>query len=433
MDPISFAASVAALIGVLSKTKNYLSAVKNASAERKALFQEAAGLLPILISLQNKVEEHESFESCSEGIRVLATEYGALDQLREALSQLATILNPGRSGIKNIADSLSWQFDKKLCGEILEKIERVKSWINLALQDDIHKLVHAIKADTAGIDLVKERMSDLHIREKMKERNDVLAWFSPLNFFQWQQDIFRRRAEHTGEWLIDVPAFQSWVAGSECTLCCWGFREYTVLQSLFVNLTIAAGVGKSILASVVVDYLRNIFKATYSFSVAAAYCNFKDKEIQSPENLLAGLCVQVLGDSEPLPEILVQLHGRHASKRTRPSLKDVLDVFKEAMKHFETTYLIVDALDECSSEVRGVLLQELKSLQPRVRLLVTTRPPINYVAEKATIEIRASRGDLEKYIKSRIAESNKLSSLLRGRPKLLGDVCNNVIDKAGEM
>lgn len=227
MDPTSFAASVAALIGVLLKTVTYLKDVKNASTERKTLSQEAAGLLSVLISLQNKVDDHESLESCSEGIRILATEYGPLDLLREALGQLAVILKPGKSGVKNMAGTFSWPFDKKLCEEILKKVERVKSRINLALQGDIHKLVHAIKADTAGINLVMEHMSNLNVKEDMRERNNILTWFSPLNFFQIQQDIFRRRAEHTGEWLIDAPAFQNWVAGWERTLCCWGFREYT--------------------------------------------------------------------------------------------------------------------------------------------------------------------------------------------------------------
>ncbi|KAI4124244.1 MAG: hypothetical protein LQ338_004901 [Usnochroma carphineum] len=409
MDPINFAASVAALIGVLSKTISYLSAVKDASTERKALSQEAAGLLSVLISLQNKVEDHESLESCSEGIRILATEYGPLDQLREALKQLAQRLKPQKKGIKKFAGTLIWPFDKKQCEEMLKKVERVKSRINLALQGDIYKLVHEIKADTAGIDLVKEHMSDLHIRENMRERNDILTWFSPLNFFQSQQDKFGRRAKDTGQWLIDAPRFQNWIAGSN------------------------SGVGKSILASVVVDYLRNVFVATYSYGVAAAYCNFKERDIQSPENLLAGLCVQVIDGSKTVPEILVQLHKSHASKRTRPTLEDVLDVLKEVVKHFKTTYLIVDALDECPSEVRDILLQKLKALQPMIRLLVTTRPTIDQFAENATIEIRASHGDQEKYIHSRVASGSRLSSLLQRRTRLLSEVCNKVIDKASGM
>lgn len=206
-----------------------------------------------------------------------------------------------------------------------------------------------------------------------------------------------------------------------------------MLQSLLVSLTVVAGAGKSILASVVVDYLRNTLKATCSFSVAAAYCNFKERELQSPENLLAGLCVQIIDESRPLPKVLVQLHECHVSKRTRPSLDDVLNVFNEVVRHFETTYLIVDALDECLSATRDILMRELKSLQPMIRLLVMTRPNIDQFTENATIEIRASHGDLDKYIQSRIASNSKLSSLLQGRTGLLGDICNKVIDRASGM
>lgn len=232
MDPTNFAASIVALIDALSKAIKYLRAVKNASKERKALSQETAALLPILISLQNTVEDHESLESCSEGIRILATEYGPLDLLQEALSQLATVLSPEESRMKNLAGTLTWPLDRKLCGEILKKIERGTLMINLALQGDIYKLVHEIKADTAGINLVTEHMSNLNIKEDMKERDNILTWFSPLNFFQIQQNMFWRRAKTTGEWLVDAPGFQDWLAGSVSTLCCSGIREYHVCSNL---------------------------------------------------------------------------------------------------------------------------------------------------------------------------------------------------------
>ncbi|KAL8895571.1 MAG: hypothetical protein Q9207_008114 [Kuettlingeria erythrocarpa] len=430
MDPASFVASVVTLIGVVTKTINYLNDIKNASTERKALSREAAGLLPILTSLKSEVEDHESFDSCSEGIRTLATEHGPLNLLQEALSQLATVLKPEKGRMKNLAGTLIWPLDKKLCEEILKKIERGALMINLALQSDIHKSVRVIGAHTASI---QEHVSDLHVRGNTRERNDILLWFSPLNFSQVQQSIFGRRTNHTGEWLIDAPDFRNWIAGSEPTLCCSGIREYACPTPILLSLTIVAGAGKSVLASVIVDYLRNAFKASYSYSVAAAYCNFKERVSQSPENLLAGLCVQLIDEFKPLPETLVQLHGRHASKRTSLSLNDVLDVFKEVLKHFETTYLIVDALDECSWETRDILLRELKSLQPIIRLLVMTRPNIDQFAENATIEIRASHSDLDKYIQSRIASQPKLSSLLQGRTKLLEDIRSKVIDKASGM
>ena len=182
-----------------------------------------------------------------------------------------------------------------------------------------------------------------------------------------------------------------------------------------------------------VDHLRNVFVSTTSYSVAAAYCNFKERGVQSPENLLAGLCLQVIEDQAPVPDILTRLYGLHTSKRTRPTLDEILDVFKEAVKQSEVTYIIVDALDECSSEVRDVLLQKLKSLQPMIRLLITARPTIDHIVESVTIDIHAIRSDLEKYILSRIANSSRLSGLIQGRPSLARDVCDKVIEKASGM
>ncbi|KAL8716489.1 MAG: hypothetical protein Q9225_006190 [Loekoesia sp. 1 TL-2023] len=418
MDPVNFAASIGTLIGATAKAVKYLNCVRNASNERKTLSREATDLLPVLVRLKNQVDEPKQSEPWFESLNLLATEEGAFDQLQEALEKLTEKLKPEK-GIKNIARNFIWTLDKDECDETLRKIERVKSRINLALQGDIHKLTQAIKADTAGIDTIKERVSELHISEDAKRRQEILRWFSPLNFFKTQQDIFRRREEGTGKWLIDSPDFQDWVGGSQHTLCCSGIP----------------GAGKSVLASIVVDYLRSHSAPGVSFGVAAAYCNFKEQDTQSPENLLAGLCEQLMDDSEVLPDTLVKLYETHKGKQTRPTLKDVLSVFEELAKRFSTTYLIVDALDECLPDVRHVFVRELKSLQPMTRLLATTRPIDSIISqfdEDTTIEVRASYGDLEKYIKSRL-ESRRLSTLHKGQTKLLEDICNNVIDKANGM
>lgn len=200
-------------------------------------------------------------------------------------------------------------------------------------------------------------------------------------------------------------------------------------------LTFVAGAGKSVLASIVVDYLRNHSALGGSFGVAAAYCNFKEQDMQSPENLLTGLCVQLMDDSEVLPDTLVKLYETHKGKQTRPTLQDVLSVCEELAKRFSTTYLIVDALDECSSDVRHVLVRELKTLQPMTRFLATTRPIdsiTSYFDGNAMIQIRASYTDLKKYLTSKLA-SSRLSILLQGQTKLLEEICNNVIDKANGM
>ncbi|KAL8940048.1 MAG: hypothetical protein Q9216_003022 [Gyalolechia sp. 2 TL-2023] len=136
MDPVSFAASVTALVGVTTKTIQSLIDVKNAPKERQALSREAADLLQVLIRLSNQVDEPREFGSWKEGLKLLATEHGAFDQLRQALEKLTEKLTP-RKGIKEVVHSLVWTLDKKECEETLKKIERVKTRISLALQDEI--------------------------------------------------------------------------------------------------------------------------------------------------------------------------------------------------------------------------------------------------------------------------------------------------------
>lgn len=134
MDPISFAASIAAIIGVTAKTIQCLVDVKNAPSERQALSREATDLLQLLVRLNNLTEQQAG--CWNDSLKLLATEHGALEQLRESLEKVAQKLKP-RAGIKKVVRTLAWTLDKKECDEALKKIERVKSRISLALEDDI--------------------------------------------------------------------------------------------------------------------------------------------------------------------------------------------------------------------------------------------------------------------------------------------------------
>ena len=83
-----------------------------------------------------------------------------------------------------------------------------------------------------------------------------------------------------------------------------------------------AGAGKSVLASVVVDHLRNKHQGSHggtgrSVGVAVAYCDFKETRTHDAANLLAGLGMQMIVDHIPIPETLTKIHQSHRSKQTR--------------------------------------------------------------------------------------------------------------------
>ncbi|KAL8698451.1 MAG: hypothetical protein Q9201_006562 [Fulgogasparrea decipioides] len=426
MEAVGLPASIAQLVSLTTKTIKYLNSVRDAQDERTQLYREASSLLPLLVTLQTQVEEAKGPESWLENVRVLGVKNGPLDQLKDALEQLAKKLKP-KKGVKEAARALIWTLDKGYCQDVLQTIERVKSRITLALQGDALKLARAIKADTAGIAVLDERVSglaqnvdSLRLKGDANERENMLGWLSPLNFLKTQQDIFSRRQEGTGQWLIDSTQFQNWVTGSERIMCCSGIP----------------GAGKSILASFVVDFLRNTLPKEHLIGIAAVYCNFKERDTQTLDNLLAGLCMQLTHESLPLPDALVKQYHAHHSKGTRPSLEGILQIFEEAAKSFGTVYLVIDALDECLEEVRNDFIPQLKSLPLNVKLLVTTRFVIgvtNGFKDGIKLEIRANHADMEKYIRSRIKINSRLERHTLGRTTLVSEICDSVIAKAEGM
>ncbi|KAL8972865.1 MAG: hypothetical protein Q9197_002595 [Variospora fuerteventurae] len=438
MDPVSAVASVVALVGVTLKTVKYVNNMTDVSKERQSLSQESADLLQMLTGLRNMIEDPRRSTTSLNGITRLLAAKGPLDQLREALEQLNNKVKAKR-GVQKYARVLVWPHVKEDCKEVLDRMERYlravahnDSELLRALADNNNELLYAIQTETAaGIDTIKKGVAGLQIREDgtvilefsemdatpdssllVEERRRTLGWLSPLNFFKTQQDIFARREGDTGQWIIDSPDFHDWFAGPN------------------------PGAGKSVLASIVVDFLQNTATSDRRRAVAAVFCNFKETTVQSPENLLGSLCIQALHQDVPIPTVLQELYKSHKAKQTRPTLEDINRVFVEIGKLFDDLYLVVDALDECSSDARSFLTQKLKSLSSNSRLLVTTRP-IDDITQKFTsgrvIQIRASDGDLEKYINAKLQSSSRLSTLLQGQHTLEKEISDGIIAKANGM
>ncbi|KAI4260459.1 MAG: hypothetical protein L6R42_004057, partial [Xanthoria sp. 1 TBL-2021] len=186
------------------------------------------------------------------------------------------------------------------------------------------------------------------------------------------------------------------------------------------------------------DFLRKkVQTTTNAIGVAAIYCNFKEGQMQTPENLLAGACVQLANTlSGPLPRALVDIYEGHSRLKTRPTSTEVLKVLDSTVHEFDTVYLVIDALDECSEQVRDRFLTQMDALPVNTRRLVTTRHVdsiVNRYYDCPKIEIRATDVDLKNYITSRIASSNRLMRHVREDPVLERAICEKVTSKADGM
>jgi hypothetical protein len=139
MDPVTivgFIASIVQLIDATSKVVKYLNSVADAPKDRVALAREASGLLPLLIDLRHRVEESRPTDPWYAGVRALGGDAGPLEQLRERLEKLARKLKP-KGGVKKVGMALRWTLDKSDIDSNISGIERLKSLVNLSLQNDL--------------------------------------------------------------------------------------------------------------------------------------------------------------------------------------------------------------------------------------------------------------------------------------------------------
>jgi hypothetical protein len=101
----------------------------------------------------------------------------------------------------------------------------------------------------------------------------ILDWITPIDYASQQSDFISRRQAGTGQWLLHSAEFHEWVEADKQILFCPGIP----------------GAGKTILTSIIVDELTTRFYENKSVGIAYLYCNFRRKDDQEVQDLLASL------------------------------------------------------------------------------------------------------------------------------------------------
>ncbi|KAJ7020740.1 ankyrin repeat domain-containing protein [Mycena alexandri] len=241
-----------------------------------------------------------------------------------------------------------------------------------------------------------------------------LDWFSPINFFLRHADISQVREKGTGRWLLAANVFQQWKSQFGRTLWCRGIP----------------GAGKTILVSMVVDYLSAECQNTQDIGVACIYLNYKEADNQTPSKLLAGLWRQLVLNRD-IGSDVKKLYQQHREKGTAPSLEEVASVLSASLKEFSKVFLIIDAMDEYPEFQQHVLLKYLAAMGSNVNLMITSRQNISPQAfsfeNLQTLDIHATKEDLESYIDAQINFSPCLTEHIEEKPELREDIHAKII------
>lgn len=226
------------------------------------------------------------------------------------------------------------------------------------------------------------------LREPHTE-HPVLDWLSIVDFVTQQRDVLARRQAGTAHLMFESRRFVGWIHGHHKTI-------------LFTGIP---GVGKTMAAAIAAEHV--IQRKRFGVGVAGVFCNHRSQTSQGVSSLLATLLRQLVQDRSDLLPIVNHLYDENKATSSRPSRNSLSTALLQVCLDHPCTYIIVDALDECSDQygARSQLIEQLQWLQTRadVRLLFTSRPipeVTTSVKADATLRVRNSGDDIARYVRS---------------------------------
>ncbi|KAI0864284.1 hypothetical protein F4860DRAFT_465757 [Xylaria cubensis] len=208
------------------------------------------------------------------------------------------------------------------------------------------------------------------------------------------------------------------------------------------------GCGKTVLASTIIENLRNDKNSLQG--LLYFYFGFNDAKKQHLNDALRSLIKQLYlkrYDVRNHLDLLIEEDG------SQPSLKKLVETFRHMIKEISEIWIVLDALDECPAFVQDVvgnehprreLLSWIKNLwnsQMNIHLLITSRPEqdIKEAIEscpcnKTIVPIQNDLvgEDIRAYIHTRVREHQGLKRW-QSHPEVQKEIESQLIEKAGGM
>ncbi|KAG8825907.1 hypothetical protein FRC18_010190, partial [Serendipita sp. 400] len=195
---VGVVSSVIAFTGVAQKTISAIGDFRSATKERDDILRRLSNVEVNLKKLDAVLSKFDSNDPDLDTIRQ------HLEDFKCTIQNLTDRLKPSEnaSGL-SILERLSWVVKGK--GQAKEDSTKIEEFDQL--------LAKWLSLDTW--DKVRKHAYD-------EERQKILDWLSPINFFARQNEIFSTRQPDTGTWLLESSEFQKWKSGEAKTLWCVG-------------------------------------------------------------------------------------------------------------------------------------------------------------------------------------------------------------------
>ncbi|TFK72116.1 hypothetical protein BDN72DRAFT_876711 [Pluteus cervinus] len=226
-----------------------------------------------------------------------------------------------------------------------------------------------------------------------------------VSYLESHGEASRRTDEETGGWLLDTKVFQDWS---------------NAIGEVKAILAVGdPGVGKTCLVSLVIEHLQR----TYPTQVAYFYFHSQEAEAQTPNKIVSSLLKQLLSTYSSLPDLAIRLYDQ--LDQGIPQLEVLVTTLLNLLQDKQaTTFIVLDALDECKESYQQDFIHFLRQLlQAKVQLFVTSRPTSADIGDLFNISscikqpIKANPFDIQKVLTKKLESKKSLGKIMNGEFK----------------
>ncbi|KAJ4345321.1 uncharacterized protein N0V89_011451 [Didymosphaeria variabile] len=256
------------------------------------------------------------------------------------------------------------------------------------------------------VDAIAASTQSLLTAEEERRLDEIIQWLAAPD-----PTVIHRKAREdhepgTGEWMLSCQEYQDWLTGSQQVLWLHG----------------KAGCCKTVLCSTIVeDVTQRLSSCPRDESVLAYfYFSFTETAMQRYTGLLLSIITTLSVNRRHLAQpVLSALYEE--SKPRQPTPQSLEGALVTLIKQFRTSYLVVDALDECPEQERAQVMQGLKRItraSSTTRLLITSRKEAdieNFVQFWCETQLQLDEAcvnkDIDMFVEKKLVSDNYLSKL----------------------
>ncbi|RMZ86570.1 hypothetical protein DV736_g6204, partial [Chaetothyriales sp. CBS 134916] len=377
-DPLSVAASVAGLLSLgLQSTEylyNYYTACRDRHRDLAKIADQLGGLLeslqiidqivrtrtwrPTEQSIKQSVEN--SITRSEDTINVLQAE---VDKFKNEPA------DDWRKKAVVVGRRAAYPFKRSTLEDLGDDVSDFRDNLSIALQA-LQLKEHQNTQD--DIEAVNAIVKNLQARSVSVELRQWLG--APDTTVNFNVAVDKRHAS-TGQWLVQGPAYTTWLQQDNSFLWLYGF----------------AGCGKSVLCSTAIQHAFRRRQLSVNTAVAFFFFDFRDESKQDASAALRALLLQLCGQVPGLELDMTRLKDSY--NHGPPPVQVLLEYLRQAVARCRHIYILLDALDESPEEIsRTEVLSVINTLRqwqlPGLHLLVTSRdvPDIRHHLQFPTLQ-----------------------------------------------